>query len=127
MKGLISRLTITVVAAAAMIAVPAANAYHAPRQDGYSGGQRQYQGQYWSGGIPQRLQQVMQEGFAGGVRGAHKDAGNHRSWNVNNRDEYRHPHYRGLQREAYRCSFRLGYRFAVERMTGRQWGRDDDH
>lgn len=129
MKGLISRLTMTTVAAA-LFAVPAANAYHAPQQDGYYGqqqnGQYRYQNRYWQGGIPPRLEQVMQEGFAEGVRGAHKDAENHRSWNVNNRDEYRHPHYGGLEREAYRSSFRLGYRFAVERMTGRRWGHDDD-
>src|SRR5579875_1593760 len=124
MKGMISRFTIAAVAAA-LVAVPAANAYHAPQQDGYYG-QRQngYDRDHdadWQGGIPPRLEQVMQEGFGEGIRGAHKDAENHRSWNVNNRDEYRHPHYESLEREAYRCSFRLGYRFAVERMTGRQW------
>ena len=130
MKGLTLRFTLVAVMAA-LIAIPAANADHAPRQDGYYGQQRPddqngYQNRYWSGGIPPRLNQVMQEGFAEGIRGAHKDAENHRSWNVNNRDEYRHPHYDGLEREAYRCSFRLGYRFAVERMTGRRWGRDDN-
>ena len=121
MKSLISRASIAVMASA-LIAVPAARAYHAPGQDGYDRDQRRY----LEGGMPPRLQQIMQEGFTEGERGAQKDAGNHRDWNVNNRDEYRNPHYEGLQREAYQCSFRLGYRFAVERMTGHRWGDDDD-
>jgi hypothetical protein len=125
MKGLISHLTIAAVAAAALTAVPAARALQYPQyqqQRGYHDDQQRD----WQEGMPPHLQEVMQEGFREGVRGAHKDAENHRSWNVNNRDEYRHPNYEGLEREAYRCSFRLGYRFAVERMTGQRWGDDDD-
>lgn len=129
MKGRIARITMVAVAVT-LVSFPAAHAYRAPQQNGYYGQQQQngYYGdrrQYWQEGIPPRLQQIMQEGFNEGQQGAFKDGQNHRAWNVDNRDEYRHPRYEGIDREAYRCSFRLGYRFAVERMTGRQWGGDD--
>lgn len=50
---------------------------------------------------------IQRRGFHDGIEGARKDAENHRSINVMNRDEYRN--YRGPERRAYRQAFARGY------------------
>ena len=50
---------------------------------------------------------IQRRGFHDGIEGARRDAENHRSINVMNRDEYRN--YRGPERRAYRQAFARGY------------------
>jgi hypothetical protein len=63
--------------------------------------------QHWGGGEEQALEQ---RGFQDGTVGADRDFQNHRRPDVNNRDEYRDPHFNSewAQRE-YREGFRRGY------------------
>lgn len=120
MKKLLSCVSIAAFSAVTLLTVPpsnaAANPAPTPAQN-YGYGR-----QAWDTPPPQ-LRGVERQGFMDGIRGARKDAENHRRFDVNNRDEYRHPHYRGREREAYRHGFREGYRVAVEHMTGRRYGR----
>jgi hypothetical protein len=69
--------------------------------------------------------EIQRRGFRDGINGAQKDFENHRTPNVNNRDEYRHPEgVRGRMREQYRRAFRRGYDVAVHRMMDRHDDRD---
>jgi len=52
------------------------------------------------------------------MEGARKDFDNHRQPDVNNRDEYRHPHVAPEEREAYREGFRRGYDRAMSHFMG---------
>ena len=65
---------------------------------------------------PPELDEVARRGYHDGVEGAHKDYDNHRRPDVNNRDEYRHPHVPGRDREAYRRGFERGYRTGVDHL-----------
>lgn len=67
---------------------------------------------------PGELNELQRQGFHDGIEGARKDFGNHRRPDVNNRDEYRHPHLPPEQREAYRDGFRRGYDRAVRHLWG---------
>jgi len=67
---------------------------------------------------PQELNQFQRQGFHDGIEGARRDFDNHRAPDVENRDEYRHPHLPPEQREAYRDGFRRGYHRAMEHLTG---------
>ncbi len=67
---------------------------------------------------PQELNELQRRGFHDGIEGARKDYGNHRRPDVNNRDEYRHPHLPPEQREAYREGFRRGYDRAMSHLMG---------
>ena len=58
---------------------------------------------------PQEFRQYQRIGFQEGIEGAHKDMENHRRPNVNNRDEFRHPHVPREVRDDYRVGFRRGY------------------
>src|ERR1700727_1524874 len=58
---------------------------------------------------PSEYQEVQRQGYHDGIEGARKDFENHRRPNVNNRDEYKHPHIAGHDRDAYRQAFRAGY------------------
>jgi len=58
---------------------------------------------------PQEFDALRRQGFRDGIEGARKDVDNGRRPDVNNRDEYRHPHLPPDQREAYREGFRRGY------------------
>ena len=49
-----------------------------------------------------------------GVQGAERDYENHRIWNVNNRDEFRHPNVPGNVRGDYRDGFKKGYYATVQ-------------
>jgi ribosome modulation factor len=65
---------------------------------------------------PPELSEVERRGFHDGIEGAHKDAGNHRRFDVNNREEYQHPHVPQRDREAYRHGFERGYQAGVDHM-----------
>jgi len=67
---------------------------------------------------PQEFQEIQRQGFHDGIEGARKDADNHRRPDVNNRDEYRHPHVPRDQRDAYREGFRRGYDVGVSHLMG---------
>lgn len=71
---------------------------------------------------PGELNEIQRRGFHDGIEGARKDFENHRRPDVNNRDEYRHPHLGRDEREAYRDGFRRGY----DRAAHHLWG-DPDH
>ncbi len=65
---------------------------------------------------PDEFDALRRQGFQDGIEGARKDFDNHRRPDVENRDEYRHPHLAPDQREAYRDGFRHGYQVAVDHM-----------
>jgi ribosome modulation factor len=65
---------------------------------------------------PPELSEMERRGFHDGIEGAHKDADNHRRFDVENRDEYRHPHVPERDREAYRHGFARGYQAGVDHM-----------
>jgi len=67
---------------------------------------------------PAEFRDIQRQGFHDGIEGAHKDFDNHRKPNVNNRDEYRHPHVPHDQREDYREGFRRGYERAMSHLMG---------
>lgn len=97
--------------------------YHGPYQYQEQNFQEQQpqQGYYpnepWAA-PPTEWQAVQQKGFRDGVRGAYKDAQNHRPPNVNNRDEFRHPDVPHRDRHAYREAFRRGYWTGVQHLMG---------
>lgn len=66
---------------------------------------------------PPEFREIQRQGFHDGIIGAQKDFENHRPPNVNNRDEYRHPNFRGPDRRAYREGFRRGYAVGVRHLT----------
>lgn len=67
---------------------------------------------------PRELNDLQRQGFHDGIEGARRDFENHRPPDVENRDEYRHPHLPPEQREAYRDGFRRGYHVAMEHLMG---------
>ena len=58
---------------------------------------------------PQEFRDIQRQGYHDGIEGARKDYDNHRRPDVNNRDEYRHPHVGESARADYREGFRRGY------------------
>ncbi len=73
---------------------------------------------------PSDLPEAQHQGFRDGIEGARKDFDNHRRFNVNNRDEFRHPSVPRQEREAYREGFRRGYEVGTQHLMG---GHDRDH
>ncbi len=72
---------------------------------------------------PPEFRAAMQRGFHDGVEGARKDFQNHRPPNVNNRDEFRNPHFMAPpDRHDYRMGFRRGYDVGVQHIYGGQGG-----
>jgi len=68
---------------------------------------------------PPEFAAAQQRGFHDGIEGAKKDYENHRPPNVNNRDEYRNPHFiASPDRRDYRFGFARGYQVAVRHMYG---------
>ncbi len=68
---------------------------------------------------PAEFQEAMRRGFHDGIEGARKDFQNHRPPNVNNRDEFRNPHFIAPpDRHDYREGFRRGYAIAVSHIYG---------
>ena len=58
---------------------------------------------------PAEYDEVSRLGFHDGVEGARKDFGNHRSPDPHNREEFRHPHVKDRDKDAYRSAFERGY------------------
>ncbi len=71
---------------------------------------------------PRDFNDVQRRGFQDGMEGAQKDYGNHRSPDVNNREEYRDPHMDPGLREAYQRAFRRGYEVAASHLYGGEQG-----
>ena len=67
---------------------------------------------------PPEFREIQRKGFHDGIEGARKDFDNHRPPNVNNRDEYRHPHVDPAMREDYREGFRRGYDVGTRHLEG---------
>ena len=67
---------------------------------------------------PTEFREIQRQGFHDGIEGARKDFDNHRTPDVNNRDEYRHPHTPRSAREDYREGFRRGYEVAMHHLMG---------
>ncbi len=67
---------------------------------------------------PPEYQEVARMGFLDGIEGARRDYQNHRAPDVNNRDEFRHPHVPWRDRDDYRRGFERGYRVGVEHLYG---------
>jgi hypothetical protein len=65
---------------------------------------------------PQEFREIQRQGFHDGIEGARKDYDNHRRPDVNNRDEYRHPHVAPSAQADYREGFRRGYETAMNHM-----------
>jgi hypothetical protein len=68
---------------------------------------------------PHEFSEIMRKGFHDGVEGARKDFDKHRAPNVQDRDEYRHPHVDESARDDYREGFRRGYDAAMSHLQGR--------
>lgn len=77
-----------------------------PPAPGYGPGYNQGPGG-WDAPPQDFTRDIQRRGFHDGIEGARKDAENHRSINVMNRDEYRN--YRGPERRVYRQAFARGY------------------
>lgn len=67
---------------------------------------------------PAEFREVQREGFHDGVEGAKKDFDNHRTPDVSNREEYRHPKVSHADRADYREGFRRGYEMAMTHLMG---------
>jgi len=67
---------------------------------------------------PEEFREIQRQGFHDGVEGARKDFDNHRRPDVNNREEYRHPHVPESARADYKAGFERGYQQAVEHLYG---------
>ena len=67
---------------------------------------------------PGEFREIQRQGFHDGIEGARKDFDNHRPPNVNNREEFRHPHVSPSARDDYREGFRRGYDAAMHHLMG---------
>jgi len=65
---------------------------------------------------PQEFRDIQRQGYHDGIEGARKDFDNHRRPDVDNRDEYRHPHVSSSARADYRDGFRRGYDTAMSHL-----------
>jgi hypothetical protein len=65
---------------------------------------------------PQEFRDIQRQGFHDGIEGARKDYDNHRRPDVNNRDEYRHPHVPDSAKSDYRDGFRRGYEAGMDHL-----------
>lgn len=65
---------------------------------------------------PGEFREVQRQGFHDGIEGARKDFDHHRRPDVNNREEYRHPHVDRAAREDYRAGYRRGYEVAMHHL-----------
>ncbi|HZB88309.1 MAG TPA: hypothetical protein VE291_06610 [Terracidiphilus sp.] len=70
---------------------------------------------------PHEMNEIARQGFHDGIDGARRDFDHHREPNVENREEYRHPHVPRDLRDAYRDGFRRGYDRATAHLQGRPY------
>jgi hypothetical protein len=103
------RKSLAVLSVAAALSLPASTAL---AQYGYA--PQGYQ-QGWDA-PPAEFREIQRQGFHDGVEGARHDFDNHRFPNVNNRDEFRHPHVPPSARADYREGFRRGYDVAMNHL-----------
>ncbi len=75
---------------------------------------------------PSEFREVERQGYHDGVEGARKDYNEHRRPDVNNREEYRHPHVERSAEGDYREGFRRGYEQAMDHMMSYR-DRHHDH
>ncbi len=73
---------------------------------------------------PQEFRDIQRQGYHDGIEGARKDYDNHRRPDVNNRDEYRHPHVPDSAKADYREGFRRGYEAGMDHLMN--GGRGDN-
>lgn len=92
-------------------------------------GGKAFAAQYYYGppsppyGYDHAEQALEQRGFQDGVVGADRDFQNHRRPDVNNRDEYRDPHFHnGWAQHEYREGFRRGYYVRVRQIYANDYG-----
>jgi len=76
---------------------------------------------------PSEFRDIQRKGFHDGIEGARKDFQNHRRPDVNNRDEYRHPHVHSSERNDYREAFERGYQVGVAHIYGNDHDHDHDY
>ena len=69
---------------------------------------------------PGEFREVQRRGFHDGIEGARRDFDNHRRPDVNNRDEFRHPHIDPSLRNDYREGFERGYNVGVQHIYGQR-------
>ncbi len=101
--------------AAALAFTPlVAGAQYGPPPPAYQGGWDQ---------PPAEFREIQRQGFHDGVEGARHDFDHHRAPNVNNRDEYRHPHVPPSARADYRLGFHRGYDVAMNHLLREARGR----
>ena len=65
---------------------------------------------------PVEFREIQRQGFHDGIEGARKDFDNKRRPDVDNRDEYRHPHVAPSAQADYRDGFRRGYEAAMDHL-----------
>ena len=65
---------------------------------------------------PAEFRDIQRQGFRDGIEGARKDFDNHREPNVDNREEYRHPHVDRAARDDYREGYRRGYEVGMRHL-----------
>ena len=94
-----------VVLAAGLFIPSAALLAQGPPPPGYGGNGYSQGG--WDAPPSDYRRDIQRNAFHDGIEGARRDAENHRTPNVMNRDEYRN--YRGPDRRAYRQAFARGY------------------
>ncbi len=68
--------------------------------------------------FPAEFNDIQRRGFHDGIEGARRDFESHRPLNVDNREEFRHPHLPPEARAAYQDGYRHGYDRAREHLMG---------
>ncbi len=121
----LTKLLVPAAGLSLMLGGSAAFAQYGPPQGpppGYQQGPPpNYGGRGWDA-PPGELREFQRQGYIDGVQGAERDYANHRIWNVNNRDEFRHPHVPGNVRGDYRAGFKRGYYTTAQHYQGGPYG-----
>jgi hypothetical protein len=128
----LSQTTISALALTLALSTPLLAQYGSPQQSPRTYDQtyaRQGYGQAPGGwdAPPAEFRDIRRQGFHDGIEGARKDFDNHRRPDVNNRDEYRHPHVPRSARNDYREGFERGYQVGVAHLYGNDHDHDHDH
>jgi hypothetical protein len=101
--------------AVSVLAVALATSGYVTAQPFASSAQAYGQDRAWDS-PPQEFRDIQRQGFHDGIEGARKDYDNHRRPDVNNRDEFRHPHVPDSAKADYRDGFRRGYEVSMDHM-----------
>ena len=92
----------------AYAAAPQEPGYGHPYQDGWDA-------------PPAEYRDVQRKGFHDGIEAARKDFDHHRTADMDDHNEYRHPHVDASLRDDYREGFRRGYDQAMRNMMGHSY------